>query len=126
VLVCLWVGDTGAYLIGKRFGRTALAPRVSPKKTWEGAIGGLALSALAGLAAAAIGGFGPVSGALLGAVVGVFGILGDLFQSAWKRSLGLKDSGGLLPGHGGVLDRGDSLLLAFPAAALAVSSGWIS
>jgi phosphatidate cytidylyltransferase len=113
-LVITWAGDTGAYFAGRAFGRHALAPHLSPKKTWEGSLAGLVASVLVGVI------FrrwlhAPV-GFLIGmAVAGnIAGQVGDLLESAYKRSAGVKDSGALLPGHGGVLDRIDALILAFP------------
>lgn len=120
-IVPLWVGDTLAYLVGKRWGRTPLMPSVSPKKTLEGAIANL----LGCLGAASI--IGPAVGVDLlpslfcGTIAGTLGQAGDLFESAMKRRVGVKDSGGLLPGHGGVLDRIDSLLMCMPAQALIIS-----
>lgn len=119
VLLPLWFGDTAAYFIGKKFGRTPLAPTVSPNKTWEGAIANFLASVIV---AAAVGAFFhlalPVSLAV-GVVIGIVGQLGDLLQSQLKRSASLKDSGALLPGHGGVLDRLDSFLLSsVPAATI--------
>lgn len=113
-LVITWAGDTGAYFAGRAFGQHLLAPHLSPKKTWEGSLAGLAASIIAGVL------FqrwlhAPV-GYLIGmAVVGnIAGQIGDLLESAYKRSAGVKDSGSLLPGHGGVLDRIDALILAIP------------
>lgn len=119
VLLLVWVADTGAYFAGRALGRHKLAPRVSPGKTWEGAAGGLLL--VLGLALCA----GPVLGrpgpAFLGAslVVAAFSIVGDLTESLFKRHAGLKDSGRLIPGHGGLLDRLDSIMAAAPLVALA-------
>jgi len=115
-LVVNWLGDTGAYYVGRRWGRRKLAPRVSPKKTWEGAIasavtscviGGLALPRL-------IPGVGIGQALLLALVANVAGQVGDLAESAIKRGAGVKDSGTLLPGHGGMLDRVDSSTFALP------------
>ena len=115
-LAVVWAGDTGAYLVGSLWGRRPLWPAVSPKKTWEGAIGGTLSSVLAAVALA-----GPLLGevrlfdaALLGLGATVAGQIGDLFESRLKRKAGMKDSGALLPGHGGILDRLDSLLFAAP------------
>lgn len=108
----LWVGDTAAIFVGKAFGKHLLAPSISPSKTWEGAIA----NAL-GCVAAGIG-FGSfmhvplLQGALVGALCGVLGQTGDLFESWLKRRAGVKDSGALLPGHGGLLDRVDSLIMS--------------
>lgn len=119
VFIFLWTNDTGAYCIGSLLGRHKLFPRISPGKSWEGSVGG-ALFVLA--AAWAISYF--LDGAILttiqwlglGLVVAVFGTWGDLVESLFKRTLGIKDSGNILPGHGGMLDRFDSSLIAIPAA----------
>jgi phosphatidate cytidylyltransferase len=109
------VGDTAAYLVGSRLGRRPVAPSVSPNKTWEGLVGGLVgASAFAALVLPLDGSSGALRGAVVGAVVGFAGFLGDLVASMVKRDLGVKDLGRLLPGHGGVLDRVDALLLALP------------
>jgi phosphatidate cytidylyltransferase len=129
-LVVTWVGDTAAYAVGRSAGRRPLAPRWSPKKTWEGAVGGVAASVLAGgaygSAAAGLAGapFDPAWSAALGGLVSLFGQMGDLFESAIKRDCGVKDSSGLLPGHGGVLDRVDSLLFAFPVTYVSLRLAW--
>jgi phosphatidate cytidylyltransferase len=108
-------GDTAAYLVGSRLGRRPIAPSVSPNKTWEGFAGGLVGAALLGAAVLPLDGSSSVGrGALVGALVGLAGFLGDLVASMVKRDLGVKDLGRLLPGHGGVLDRVDALLLALP------------
>ncbi len=118
-LVPIWIGDTTAIFVGKRFGKNKIAPQISPKKTWEGSVANL----LACVIAAAI--LGPSIGltlrqaVMIGLVCGVFGQLGDLYESALKRSFDAKDSGSLLPGHGGILDRIDSMLMpALPVAIL--------
>ncbi|MGB9887577.1 MAG: phosphatidate cytidylyltransferase [Moorellales bacterium] len=114
LLFTVWANDTVAYYSGSRFGRRALAPAVSPRKTWEGAISGLAAAAIVG-AGAAYYWFGQAGlGAVLGLAVAAAAQLGDLWESALKRQSGVKDTGNLLPGHGGVLDRFDSLLFAAP------------
>lgn len=121
VLAAVWLGDTGAFFVGSKFGKHKLAPIVSPGKTWEGAAGGLVSSMLAGGALAlvvrlAFGHDFPFWHALpAAALAGLFGQLGDLAESMLKRGAGVKDSGNLFPGHGGMLDRLDSLLFAFPA-----------
>jgi len=125
LLAIVWIADSAAYFAGKRFGRNKLAPDISPGKTWEGAIG----------AAAAVAVYYPVlrfasgpdfirldalTGAILFAVITIMSIEGDLFESWIKRQAGAKDSGSLLPGHGGVLDRIDGLTATMPLAALAM------
>jgi phosphatidate cytidylyltransferase len=110
--------DVGAYFAGRAFGRRKLAPRVSPGKTCEGALGGLALVALVAWAGAAHFGYPSLAGIVFGCAVGIFSIVGDLTESMFKRAAGLKDSGTLLPGHGGMLDRIDSVTAAAPLYAL--------
>lgn len=116
VAAITWVGDTASYLVGIAVGRRPLLPRVSPAKTVEGAVGGLLGSAGAGVLCAAT--FAPFltlpGAAMLGVAGGACGQLGDLVESLLKRSVGIKDSAGLIPGHGGVLDRFDSLLFSAP------------
>jgi phosphatidate cytidylyltransferase len=110
--------DIGAYTAGRTFGRRKLAPRVSPGKTWEGALGGLCMVALVAWAGSAHFGFAPLAGVLFGCAVGIFSVIGDLTESMFKRAARLKDSGTLLPGHGGLLDRIDSVTAAAPLYAL--------
>ena len=127
-MAIVWIADTAAYFAGRAFGRRKLAPQISPGKTWEGVYGGLAAVALYALALvplAASGGFaGTVSPLAVIAWVGcalalaALSVVGDLCESLLKRQAGVKDSGRLLPGHGGILDRVDALLAAMPAAAL--------
>ena len=122
IFIFLWVNDSGAYCVGSLLGRHKLFPRISPGKSWEGSIGGTVFV----LAAAyAISYFLDTDQMLampvwlgLGLVVVVFGTWGDLVESLFKRTLGIKDSGNILPGHGGMLDRFDSSLLAIPAAVI--------
>lgn len=114
-LIILWANDTGAYLAGRSFGRRKLFERISPNKTWEGFIGGIALALLVSLNLEQY--FGALlkwQWASVAVIIGVFGTLGDLVESMLKRSLGVKDSGKILPGHGGFLDRFDGLLIAAP------------
>jgi len=114
-LILLWANDTGAYLVGMKFGRTKLFERHSPKKTWEGFIGGIIISAGVALILAHFYDELPwnqwVSIAI---IISCIGTLGDLVESMFKRSINVKDSGGILPGHGGLLDRFDGLFLAAP------------
>lgn len=114
----LWGGDTAAILFGKRFGKRALWPSVSPNKTWEGGMANLVACVIVTIPLAMIVGFRPEVGAACGFAAGICGQYGDLFESYIKRQGGFKDSGSMLPGHGGVLDRIDSLLFTGPAIAL--------
>ncbi|MBP3727292.1 MAG: phosphatidate cytidylyltransferase [Bacteroidaceae bacterium] len=123
VFIFLWLNDTGAYCTGMLWGRHRLFERISPKKSWEGSIGG-GIVAMAGAVVIALLGKPDGADTLttclvwmgLALVVVVFGTLGDLVESLFKRTLGIKDSGNILPGHGGMLDRFDSALMALPAA----------
>jgi phosphatidate cytidylyltransferase len=111
-----WLQDTSAYFVGRQFGRHKLAPILSPKKTWEGAAGGMIGAIITGVVCVWLLGL-PITllqGALLGVVGGIVGPLGDLSESLIKRQVGLKDAGSLIPGHGGILDRADSLLFTIP------------
>jgi len=109
-LVITWSADTGAYLVGSTWGRHKLIPRLSPGKTWEGTIGGGLTGILVGGPLAAVFGKGVLDGLALGALIGVASPLGDLGISMMKRQVGAKDSSHLIPGHGGMLDRIDSIL----------------
>lgn len=114
-LILLWSSDTGAYLIGRSFGKTKLFERHSPKKTWEGFFGGLALSILtAFILSHYFQGIEVWQWVVSAAIIASFGTYGDLSESMLKRSYQIKDSGTILPGHGGLLDRFDGLLLAAP------------
>lgn len=116
IFIMIWLNDTGAYCVGCSIGRHRLCERLSPKKSWEGFWGGMFFCVLAGVACAASDDFaGWPKWIGLGVTVCVFSTWGDLFESLMKRSLGVKDSGHLIPGHGGILDRIDSLLLVAPA-----------
>jgi phosphatidate cytidylyltransferase len=120
LLLLVWVCDSCAYYFGRRFGKTPLAPIVSPKKTWEGTVAGLIGATLFGAAAGTwwfLPQLGPAWGALAGALASSAGQIGDLVESLWKRGAGVKDSGQFLPGHGGFYDRIDSLLFAGPVMA---------
>jgi phosphatidate cytidylyltransferase len=116
LLLVVWLGDSGAYYVGKTFGKHKLSPRISPKKTVEGLIGGIAASMIT----AVVIHFTffekfPLHHAIIaGAILSVAGVIGDLAESMWKRSADVKDSGTLLPGHGGFLDRFDSILFTAP------------
>ncbi|WP_203648250.1 phosphatidate cytidylyltransferase [Secundilactobacillus yichangensis] len=117
-LFIVWITDSGAYMIGRKLGRHKLAPHISPNKTWEGSIGGTVVATL--IVAIYVyfypqGDYSWLVTVLLTIVLSVFGQLGDLVESALKRYYGVKDSGRILPGHGGILDRFDSLLLVLPA-----------
>ncbi|MBI5197317.1 MAG: phosphatidate cytidylyltransferase [Nitrospirae bacterium] len=116
VFLVTWAGDTGAYYVGRRLGRNKLAPVVSPSKTIEGTIGGVTACLLASLLAAEwfLPVFSMEEAAAVGLGIGFLGLLGDLSESMLKRSGGIKDSGSLIPGHGGVLDRVDSLIFTIP------------
>ena len=122
VFVLLWVNDSGAYIVGsltakRKGGNHKMFQRVSPAKSWEGLIGGFVFDLLAGYVFYLVGwtaDMGLIKSLLFAFAVGAFGTLGDLMESLFKRTLGVKDSGNFMPGHGGVLDRFDSLLLAVP------------
>jgi phosphatidate cytidylyltransferase len=126
LLTTVVVSDTGQYYSGRAFGRRPLAPTISPKKTIEGAVGGL----VCGVVVMTVAGAWALPDAsvpalgLLGCVLVAFGIAGDLFESRLKRLAGLKDSSTLIPGHGGVLDRIDALLFASPVFYLFARSAW--
>jgi phosphatidate cytidylyltransferase len=115
-MVLAWGSDTSAYFVGRKFGKTKLAPRISPKKTLEGSAGGLTASVVgAVIMSFFLPGLGPVDAIALGILAGAAGQAGDLLISVLKRSSGVKDSGGILPGHGGILDRVDALAFTAPA-----------
>lgn len=111
-LLVTWMADTFAYLVGRSIGRKPLMPRVSPKKTVEGALGGLAAAGIAAMIVAAVCDLPvhPLIAFVLGVMLGILGMLGDLFESQLKRRAGVKDSGTAIPGHGGFLDRIDALI----------------
>lgn len=118
MLLCLiWATDTGAYYTGKSIGKHKFAPSISPNKTWEGTFGGLVLAFVvaSGFKVFLLPELTWIDATVLALLGGAWGQLGDLFESAFKRSCGVKDSGTLLPGHGGVLDRFDSLIFTAPA-----------
>ena len=122
VMAIVWTGDIAAYFTGKRFGKHKIAPQISPGKSWEGLAGSVIASAIMG---AVLGHVAPVPHAVLGALFAVLGLGGDLFESSLKRHAGVKDSGTLIPGHGGLFDRVDALLpcAIFGAVALYIRLG---
>lgn len=120
MFIMIWLNDTGAFIVGSAIGRHRLFPRISPKKSWEGFWGGVLFSIAAGILFGTcfhsyFNELGTLQLAIAGAVVALFATWGDLVESLIKRTLGVKDSGNLIPGHGGILDRIDSLLLVAPA-----------
>jgi phosphatidate cytidylyltransferase len=119
-LLIVWLADSGAYFAGRAFGRRKLAPTVSPGKTWAGLWGGLAVCIVLALITAHLRQLPALSLLLVTVVAGLFSVVGDLTESLCKRYAGVKDSGNLIPGHGGVLDRFDSLLAAAPLLMLGV------
>ena len=123
MLIVTWCGDTGAYFAGRSFGKNKLFERISPKKTWEGAIGGVLLSVVGALIVRSVdgqvqpGGLADVAMhhvVILAVLINVAGVTGDLVESMFKRTYGVKDSGRIMPGHGGVLDRMDSIIFTAP------------
>lgn len=113
VLIFVWVNDVGAYLVGSMIGKRTLFKRLSPKKSWEGFFGGFILALVAGYLYGEITGvFNPVYGVILAGGISLAAVFGDLFESMIKRSINIKDSGRIIPGHGGVLDRFDALYFA--------------
>jgi len=116
VLALCWLGDSTAYFVGIALGRHKLLPKVSPKKSWEGFYGGIAGAVGGAVLAGHLGGFPLAPFVVLGFAGGIAGVLGDLFESSIKRDAGVKDSSGLLLGHGGILDRFDSAVVAAPVA----------
>lgn len=121
-LMTVWAADSGAYFAGRQFGKHKLSPLISPNKTVEGLVGGIAAGILVALSVAWLVGLPSALDYLLVAALAlatvIFGVLGDLFESLLKRQAGVKDSGDLIPGHGGVLDRIDAVLAALPVFAL--------
>lgn len=113
--ILLWMNDTGAYLVGITLGRHALFPRISPKKSWEGFFGGMFLTVVSAFIIAKY--FKVLSltdWIVISLIIGLFGVFGDLIESMFKRSIKVKDSGNILPGHGGILDRFDSVIFSAP------------
>jgi phosphatidate cytidylyltransferase len=120
--ILIWASDTGAYLAGMTFGRHKLMERISPKKTWEGFFGGMALAVLvAWFLSGWLGVVGNFQWAVIAVIISITGTYGDLVESMLKRNAGVKDSGSILPGHGGFLDRFDSAILSFPVVYLFIS-----
>jgi phosphatidate cytidylyltransferase len=128
IVACIWATDIGAYVVGRAAGGAKLAPRISPGKTWSGLIGGMAWAAVASAAVSYAFGLGhTITLAAVGAGLAAVGQAGDLLESAAKRRAGVKDSGALIPGHGGVLDRVDGLMAVLVVVALvrlAVGGNW--
>ena len=120
LLLTVWSTDSGAYLVGRKIGKTKLAPQISPNKTWEGSIGGTIVAVIVGIIFSVTGliHYGILATILMTLFRSIAGQLGDLVESSLKRYYGVKDSGRILPGHGGILDRFDSLLLVLPMAYL--------
>jgi phosphatidate cytidylyltransferase len=116
LLLVVWLGDSGAYYVGKNFGRHKLSPRISPKKTVEGLAGGIFVSMIAAVVIhfTFFRNFPLLHAIIAGAILSVAGVIGDLAESMWKRSAAVKDSGTLIPGHGGFLDRFDSIFFTAP------------
>ncbi|MBT8449899.1 MAG: phosphatidate cytidylyltransferase, partial [Gammaproteobacteria bacterium] len=124
VLLIIWAADTGAFMAGKKFGKTKLAPLVSPKKTWEGVLGGVALAGVIVALGIYLLHFKPEqTTSLIGLslLIVIFSVVGDLTESIFKRLTGIKDSGKILPGHGGILDRIDGVTAALPITLLGLS-----
>lgn len=118
LLLMTWANDTGAYLIGSKFGKHKLYPRVSPGKTWEGTFGGFFVTiALAFILSVTFDELRLIDWLVLSFIVAIFGTTGDLVESMFKRGIGVKDSGSILPGHGGLLDRFDGFIFLLPFAA---------
>lgn len=125
LLLCIMINDASQYVVGKAAGRHPMAPTISPKKTWEGLAGGVVITAcVAAMATPLVAPFNRWIGALVGATLALLGVLGDLLVSAIKRDAGVKDTGAVLPGQGGVLDRMDSLILSAPLYFYAVKA-WL-
>jgi phosphatidate cytidylyltransferase len=120
--ILIWANDTGAYLTGMSLGRHKLMERISPKKTWEGFIGGIIIAALAAwFLSGWLGVVDKMHWVIIAAIVSIAGTYGDLIESMLKRSVGVKDSGKIMPGHGGFLDRFDSAIISFPLVYLFIS-----
>ena len=121
--IMIWANDTGAYLVGRAIGKTKLAPKISPKKTIEGLVGGIIFCIATALITSYFLPELSIANAIgIAVVVGIFSNIGDLFESALKRIVGVKDSGHLFPGHGGFLDRFDSVIFAAPATLIYIKA----
>ncbi len=117
IFILVWINDTGAYLSGITLGKHKFFERISPKKTWEGTIGGFALTIIASYVLSLLWNeMNTIQWLIFGGITSTMAVLGDLTESMFKRSIGVKDSGTILPGHGGVLDRFDAVLFAIPMA----------
>lgn len=128
MFLCIWANDTGAFIVGSRIGKRRLFPSLSPKKSWEGFFGGMLFSVVTAVLCytflfkdeMTFSSSGILSFVLLGIIISAFATWGDLFESMLKRNAGVKDSGSIIPGHGGVLDRIDSILFVVPCATIAL------
>lgn len=126
LFILVWINDTFAYMVGCNFGKHRLWERISPKKSWEGFWGGLVATVAAACLCGGLlwrdffGGYGVITFGVIGLIVSLTGTLGDLVESLLKRTVGVKDSGSLIPGHGGILDRIDSILLVIPSVLVAI------
>lgn len=117
VFILVWINDTGAYLAGVSLGKNKFFERISPKKTWEGTIGGFVFTLLAAFLLSTFWSeLSTIQWMVFGSIISIMAVLGDLIESMFKRSIGIKDSGTILPGHGGVLDRFDAVIFALPMA----------
>ncbi len=115
IVISIWVNDSFAYLVGKNFGKNKLFERISPKKTIEGFVGGLVFTIVTGVVFAQyLHLFSLLNGIVMAIIISVFGTYGDLVESKFKRQANVKDSGNIMPGHGGILDRLDSLFFVAP------------
>jgi len=117
LVLLTWMNDTGAFAVGANLGKTPLLPRISPKKTWEGTLGGIIITLITGIIISFFSAENLWTWIILALLVGVFGSIGDLVESMLKRSRGVKDSGSLMPGHGGLLDRFDAFIFHLPYVA---------